>query len=79
MHEHHHHEHDIQEPAKLKALLTYMLGHNKHHADELHDAAHELEHHGKAEAAALLHEATAKFAEGNEKLEKALALLAEEE
>ena len=24
------------------ALLTYMLSHNRHHADELHDAAHAL-------------------------------------
>ena len=31
-------------------MLTYMLGHNQHHAQELHELAHDL---GDSEAAQL--------------------------
>ena len=37
-HDEHHHEH--HSPDETLALLTYMLGHNQHHADELHELAH---------------------------------------
>ena len=78
MHDHHSHEgHEILEPNKLKALLVYMLGHNRHHAEELADAAHQLEHLGQAEAAALLREGIALLGQGNDKLEAALALIKE--
>ena len=42
---------------EVLALLNYMLDHNRHHADELHDICHALEDEGKAEAAAALAEA----------------------
>lgn len=76
VHEHHHdhenehcHEHHSHEEAL--ALLTYMVGHNKHHTEELHDIAHSTD----GEAAQLLHEAVSQYTQANEKLEKALALL----
>lgn len=68
-HEHHHHEHSS--PEETLALLTYMLGHNRHHAQELHELAHGVE----GAAAQLLHEAVADLEAGNEKLERALAVL----
>ena len=48
-----------------------MLGHNRHHAQELHDLAHSAD----GEAARLLHEAVADYEQGNDKLERALSLL----
>lgn len=71
MHEHchdHHHEHS---PEETVALLTYMVGHNKHHAEELHELAHGVD----GEAAQLIHDAVVDFQVGNEKLEEALRLL----
>ena len=71
-HEHpheHHHEHTPAE--ETLALLTYMLGHNRHHAEELHELAHGVE----GEAADLLHGAVADLGSSNEKLARALALL----
>ena len=60
--------------CKGLALLNYMLDHNRHHADELHDICHALEDEGKTEAAAALAEALHAFDHGNDKLEKALEL-----
>ena len=60
--------------AGVLALLTYMLDHNRHHADELHDICHTLEAAGKTEAAAALAEALHEYDHGNDKLEKALEL-----
>lgn len=71
MHEHchdHHHEHSLEETV---ALLTYMVGHNRHHAEELHELAHGVD----GEAAQLIHDAVVDFQVGNEKLEEALRLL----
>ena len=59
---------------EVLALLTYMLDHNRHHADELHDICHALEDAGKTEAAAALAEALHEYDHGNSKLEKALEL-----
>ena len=84
MHEHEHehshpHEHgDI--PAfdsleQAEALMSYMLDHNRHHADELHEVGHKLAHSGREEAAKLIHEAVDRFSAGNELLEKALEAL----
>ena len=53
------------------ALLTYMLGHNRHHAEELHELAHDVD----GEAQQLLHDAVVDFTLGNEKLEEALRIL----
>jgi len=73
-HEHQHdheHHHDHASPEETLALLTYMLGHNRHHAQELHELAHTLD----GEAARLLHDAVADYEQGNEKLASALLLL----
>ena len=70
-HDHDHHHHDHMSPEETLALLTYMLGHNRHHAQELHDLAHSAD----GEAARLLHEAVADYEQGNDKLERALSLL----
>ncbi len=71
-HDHEHsHDHDHHSPEETLALLTYMLGHNRHHAEELHELAHGTE----GEASSLLHEAVDDLRRSNEKLEHALALL----
>lgn len=71
-HEHDHvHAHKARSPEKALALLSYMTEHNKHHAEELHELAHDMD----AAAAELIHEAVEQFNAGNEKLEKALHLL----
>ena len=71
-HDHDHsHEHASHSQEETLALLTYMISHNKHHAEELHDLAHSAD----SEAAALIHEAVALFDTGNEKLEKALNIM----
>ena len=74
MHDHGH-SHGDHSPEETLALLNYMTGHNRHHAEELHELAHEM--HG--EAAELIHAAVDCFEAGNEKLEKALALLKKED
>ena len=71
-HEHpHEHHHGHASSEETLALLTYMLGHNRHHAEELHELAHGVE----GEAADLLHSAVADLGSSNEKLARALALL----
>ena len=57
------------------ALLAYMVTHNQHHAEELHELAHSVE----GEAAQLLHEAVVDLTVGNEKLAEALRILKGEE
>ena len=71
-HDHeHHHEHGADSPEECLALLKYMLSHNAHHAEELHDLAHSTE----GEARELIHEAVKDIEQSNEKLKKAVALL----
>lgn len=86
MHEHEHehsHPHEHGEiPAfdsleQAEALMSYMLDHNRHHADELHEVGHKLAHSGKEEAAGLIHEAVDAFSRGNELLAKALEAMKE--
>lgn len=67
----HDHKHASHSKEETLALLTYMISHNRHHAEELHDLAHSAD----SEAAALIHEAVALFDAGNEKLEKALSIM----
>ena len=75
----HHHDHDHDHPydhghtglEERVAMLTYMLGHNRHHAQELHELAHDVD----GEAQQLLHDAVVDFTLGNEKLEEALRIL----
>ena len=57
------------------ALLAYMVTHNQHHAEELHELAHSVE----GEAAQLLHKAVVDLTVGNEKLAEALRILKGEE
>ena len=75
-HDHSHdHSHKVSGPDETLALLSYMLDHNRHHAEDLHEIYHSLEANGKKEAAAILHEAMDDFNKANDKLEKALKLV----
>ena len=87
MHEHEHehthpHEHGaipgFESLDQAEALMSYMLDHNRHHADELHDICHSLEDAGKAAAAEKLAEALHYFDHCNEYLAEAVALAKEE-
>lgn len=74
MHEHGHHDHDadsIESPEKREALLAYMVDHERSHADELHEMAHQID----GEAADLIHEAVDLFTQGADKLEAALNVM----
>jgi hypothetical protein len=77
-HEHCHHDH-AHEPApdlnRAAALLDYMTDHNRQHAAEVGDLAHQLYHAGKENAAKLLEDAVEDFEAGSEKLAEALALI----
>ena len=53
----------------------YMVTHNRHHVEELHELAHSVE----GEAAQLLHEAVVDLTVGNEKLAESLRILKGEE
>ena len=82
MHEHdHEHEHEHctacgGAPAEeTLALLKYMLDHNRHHADELHELAHGID----GEARELVHAAVIDIENSNDKLARALKLLKTEE
>lgn len=86
-HEHEHtHEHgndhcccggEHKEPSAVEnmALLNYMIDHNRHHNEDLHELFHSLEAAGKKEAAAVVAEAMHFYDHGTEKLEDALRLL----
>jgi hypothetical protein len=83
-HHHHEHGHDHDEGhthgetgdlTKITALLDYMLDHNKHHAEELADMAHDLYHADLGGAAALVEAGVKDFETGNEKLKEALKLI----
>ena len=86
MHEHEHeHTHPHTHGAipafdsieQAEALMSYMLDHNRHHAEELHEVCHKLDASGKQTAAKLIHDAVDAFGEGNELLAKALDALKE--
>lgn len=71
-HDHEHpHSHDHHSPEEALALLAYMVQHNRHHAEELHELAHSMDD----DAAQLIHDAILDFDLGNEKLDEALKLL----
>ncbi len=59
------------------ALMTFMLDHNEHHAEELHELSHKLEATGRVEAAVLTGKALDKYRAGNEELAAALQFLKE--
>lgn len=58
-------------PEEALALLKYMLNHNRHHAEELHDLAHSFDE----VAGDLIHDAVEKLGESNDLLEQALSLI----
>lgn len=74
-HEHgavHHHSHSAaSSPEEALALLRYMLDHNRHHAEELHDLGHCFDE----VAGDLIHEAVDKLGESNDLIEEALSLI----
>lgn len=74
-HEHGHgHTHThatASSPEEALALLKYMLDHNRHHAEELHDLAHSFDD----VAADLIHDAVDKLGESNDLIEQALSLI----
>lgn len=72
MHDHGNHTNHSTKEEQI-ALLTYMVNHNKSHADEVHDIAHTAD----GEAAELLHEAVDLYNAGTEKLAAALKLIKE--
>ena len=69
----HEHQHGTgsNTPEQRNAILTYMLEHNQHHAEELHELGHQTE----GEASDLIHEAVTLFEQSNAKLEAALKIL----
>ena len=79
MHDHNHpenhtHSHShaaASSPEEALALLTYMLSHNRHHAEELHDLAHCFDE----VAEDLIHQAVDKLGESNDLIEEALSLI----
>lgn len=80
-HEHHHfHEHVTAFDSIDQAIsvLTYMLEHNKAHADELHEICHKLEASGESEAAYLIDDVVGCFRDGNSKMELAIENLKKE-
>ena len=77
MHEGHHHSRQDDEYAfetleQAAALMSYMLEHNRRHAEELNRIGHRLEAMGKSEASYLIDDAVASFNAGNMMLESAL-------
>lgn len=73
--EHDHPHGDASTSERTIVLLGYMLDHNREHAAEIHEMAHQLEGEGRTEEARLLHLGVASFNEGNDRLEEALSLL----
>ena len=70
----HGHEHNSAQPyspEEAAALLKYMLDHNQHHAEELHQLAHCFEE----DAAKHIHAAVGKLQESSECMKHALKLL----
>ncbi|MDR1949572.1 MAG: hypothetical protein LBQ38_09275 [Spirochaetaceae bacterium] len=60
----------------MESLLTYMVEHNRSHAGELAEFAHKLYHADQRAAADLISEGVKDFERGNEKLSRALKLIA---
>lgn len=74
-HCHTHEGQNAQSANETVALLNYMIDHNKHHGEDLHEIYHSLEAAGNKEAAELVHEAMHLYDHGNEKLAEALKLI----
>lgn len=83
-HEHHHENcNGCQEGCQgnctdeVVALLTYMLSHNEHHAEELDQMAENLVKLGMEDAAKTIKEGVSDFQKGNMRLSLALSLVKE--
>lgn len=74
-HCHSHEDKPAQNVNETVALLNYMIDHNKHHGEDLHEIYHALDATGKKEAAEFVHEAIHLYNDGNEKLAEALKLI----
>ena len=73
-HDHNHvHEHPLEmgDSQKTLIVLKYMLDHNRHHSEELHEIADSIE----GDAAKLLYDAVDAFEQGNDKLAAAIQVL----
>ncbi|MBQ8306649.1 MAG: cobalt transporter [Blautia sp.] len=88
-HEGHHHDHGCEQGHcgsceggdcrnETVALLTYMLQHNEHHAQELDQMADNLDKLGMTAAAKTIREGVSDFQKGNMRLGLALTLVKEE-
>ncbi|NCB52045.1 MAG: hypothetical protein EOM54_09220 [Clostridia bacterium] len=80
MHEgHHYHERKALEdsPEMRKALMEYLLGHNRSHTRELEDLGNKLEKAGDTKAAEAVRESVSCFEKGGTALELAVSLLEE--
>ena len=80
-HDHHHHHHDhapAENAAEMTAILTYMLQHNIHHAEELKNMSATLAEKGMQAASMELLESVRFFEQGNEKLAAVLELVKKE-
>lgn len=71
IHSHEHNSAPASSPEEAVALLKYMLNHNQHHAEELHELAHCF----NKDAAEAIHAAVGKLQESNECMQQALKLL----
>lgn len=69
---HSEHAHGEEKSNKTQALLSYMLEHNQHHAEELEEVAKSLEKDGFTEAAKEIQAGVKAFQEGNAHLKHAL-------
>ena len=77
VHSHEHSHGGFESVEQATALMKYMLEHNRHHAEELHDVCHKLEDMGRAAAAEKLGSALEAYHRGNDALAQALAVLEE--
>ncbi len=79
MHSHEHEHGGFTSAEQATALMKYMLDHNRHHAEELHEVCHKLEDMGKTAAAEQLGKALNAYFTGNDFLAEALKALEEAE
>lgn len=80
-HHHHHHHHceeEVEAPdlsyEQVLALMSYMLEHNRSHANELAGIGAALEKEGRPEASQAIFEAVHFFEHCNDKIEEAIRL-----
>ncbi len=74
-HDHTHENMKAHTPEEAKALLAYMIEHNEHHSEDLHELFHALEDAGKSEAATFVLNAMHSYDDGNDQLQMAMKLL----